>query len=360
MKIIVVILPMVIINTHTHGRDMKQLHKTSVAQVLFENLSSGISIVIFMPNTDPPIISIPILDRYLRIVEKARKEVGTDYPQYVYFGVTDSNLGECALALQNNSVVGLKIYPMLGGKAVTTGTIGVENEFTIYRAFWLARECNKAVAIHPEDPYVIEEDGYHSIRAEVAYIKRILRIAELVPGVTIILCHITCKESMELIMAARKTGINVVPEVTPHHLWFTNDGENWNSDLDPVFYHCYNPLRSKEERDYLRQCLENPNIPIILGSDGAPHTKEEKLKGAAGIPSDGEFISVPVTLKIGHRRLAELLSWNAADVFNIRVPKTTLKPVEFEERADDLEYNKGTVINPYRGSRLLLPKHFRR
>jgi len=88
----VIYLPSVIIDTHCHGRDMNQSYKTTVKQTLSEARRGLITTSFFMPNTDPPIINLEVLERYLGIIDSAKKELGMREEQYVYFGATDDNL----------------------------------------------------------------------------------------------------------------------------------------------------------------------------------------------------------------------------------------------------------------------------
>jgi dihydroorotase-like cyclic amidohydrolase len=330
-------------------------------QVLTEAKSADISITCFMPNTKPPIIDIHPLERYIGIIEEVRLSVDLEHKQYVYFGVTDYNLKECDEALEYEETVGLKIYPKSkSGKLVTTGSIGVADSRTIFKALQIARKYNKVVAFHPEDPEIIERDGKHSRRSEFEYVRFVLENAEKIPGVKIVFCHISCVESLELIIRAQKKGMKAAIELTPHHLWFTSDGNNWNANLGSVFYHCYSPLRTLGDREVLRKVLKTSNSLVLIGSDSACHTREEKREtGPAGIPSNQELVpvicSLAKELTLSEKRVANLLSFNAARFFNIRVPHELI-PFKLTEKIDCQTYNHGRVINPWIGSRLLFPK----
>jgi dihydroorotase len=354
-------LPAVIIDTHCHGRDMEESHKTTMKQVLTEAKGAGIGTTFFMPNTKPSNITISTLEQIIALNEKARIGVGIKDKQYVFFGVTDDNLAECDEALEYEETVGLKIYPKSkSGKLVTTGSIGLADPRTIIKALQIARKYHKVADFHPEDPEIIERDGKHSRRSEFEYVRQVLSIAEMIPKVKIVLCHISCVESLELIIRAQKKGMRVAIELTPHHLWFTSEGDNWNANLGSVFYHCYSPLRTLGDRETLRRILASSNPLVLIGSDSACHTREEKREtGPAGIPSNQEMVAVICTLAkqlgLSEKRVSNLLSFNAARFFNIRVPHE-LVPVKLEERIDDLKYNHGKVVNPWIGSKLLFPK----
>jgi dihydroorotase len=354
-------LPAVIIDTHCHGRDMEESHKTTVRQVLTEAKSAGIGITLFMPNTKPPIIDLPALERYIGIIEEARLSVGIIHKQHVYFGVTDDNLKECDEALEYEQVIGLKIYPKSqSGSAVTTGSIGITKDSTIKKALQIARKYHKVVAFHCDDPIYEESIRMRHAYTEYRYVEKVLQISEKIPKVKIVICHVSCAESVNLVAAAQTKGLKVVTEFTPHHLWFTHDDEHWDNGIESVFYHCFNPLRSKDDRIALRKRLASNRTLTTIGSDSACHTQEEKLeKKLAGFPSNQELIPVICTLAkqlgLSEKRVANLFSFNAARFFNLRVPNE-LVPVKLEERIDELTYNHGKVVNPWIGSKLLFPK----
>ena len=359
MKEPIIYLPSVIVDSHCHGRDMLQAHKTTVLQTLLEASKGGISISFFMPNTDPPIIDLDTLVWYIGLTVKAEMELGLRHRQFVYFGATDYNFEDCRQAMRISGVVGIKVYPAdKKGKTVTTGTIGVADDKTILKLIRLSEETGKPIAFHCDDPEIISKEG-NTIRAETAYVEKILKMALDFPRAKIVICHVSCIQSANLVLKAQRIGIQVALELCPHYLWFNADGKNWNPELDPVFYHCYNNLRPKNHREYLVELLADEKNFIIIGSDNAPHTKEEKLeKKFGGLPSNQEMVAVVLTLAqqmgILNQRIINLLCLNAAKFFQIPICGK-LKPYKLEKRVVDAEYNSDIVVNPWRGSELYFP-----
>ncbi len=355
-------LPKVIIDSHCHGRDLDQEYKTTIVQVIKEGAQGLISTSVFQPNTNPPIIDIETLRLCLLKISSAKKETDSFFRQYVYFGATDDNFFQCEKALRSKSVLGIKVYPKSkDGFVVTTGTIGVAHDESLIKHMGIAYLANKVAAFHCDDPEIIDREG-HTIAAEVSYVRKILKLAEQFPRLTIIICHVSCIESAKLILEAQWRGRRVVIELTPHHLWFSSDGMNWNPDLDPVFYHCYNQLRPRIHPVWLgERILASDNKLVIIGSDNAPHTRKEKLeKGYGGIPSNQEMVPVILTLAkrlgLSESRVTDLLCLNASRVLRIPLPKKfRYRKYLLEEWIDDLEYNNGIVENPFRGSKLLFP-----
>lgn len=355
-------LPEIIINGHGHARDMNQTHKFTVEQYLKESREAKIGISILMPNTDPPITSIAVLERYIWRIERARKKLGIQEKQYVYFGITDDNLKECERALRHPLVIGLKDYPRAkDGKTVTTGTIGVAHRLTREVGIRLAATYNKVYARHCDNPKVIAKEG-NTINAEVADIRDTIKLAKLCPRTKILICHVSCREGAELILEAQEEGLRIAIEICPQYLWFDSNMTNWIPEIDPVFYHCYNNLRPRENRNYLQKDLITKENPLVfISSDSAPHLETEKManKKLGGIPSHQELVPLAITLVkqkvISEKQMANLISFNPSKFFNIPVPEELVE-YEIEEKVDNLQYNHGKVLNPWNGSKLWFPK----
>lgn len=354
-------LPASIFNLHVHARDMNQAHKTTILQTLRQAIKAGIKIIGLMPNTDPAITSIVVLERYSKLIETALKKLNSRIIVGVWFGVTDDNLSECKKALPLWKIIGLKIYPLSSsGKTVTTGTIGVAKVKTIVEALALAKKNGKPVAVHCDHPKIIKSEGY-TIRAETEYVKLIIRAMRKVPGARVLICHVSCRKSAELILAAQKSGLDITLELCPQYLWFDNEETNWTPGLNSNFYKCFNSLRSPADREFLISLLKTDNDRIILSSDHAPHTGKEKMAGAGGIPSLLETIPVLLTLAIENNisedQVARLIYSNPARL--IRAPIQNISnisnAIKLKHEKDHCCYNRGKVVNPWQGSRLYFP-----
>lgn len=357
----IIYLPSVIIDSHCHGRDMNQAHKTTVLQTLLEAVKGGISISFFMPNTVPPIIDLDTLVWYIGLTVKAEMGLGLRHRQFVYFGATDYNLEDCRQAMRIPGVVGIKVYPAdKKGKTVTTGTIGVADHKTILKLLRLSEETGKPIAFHCDDPEIIAKEG-NTIRAETAYVEKILTMAADFLGAKVVICHVSCRQSAELILTAQKSGMQVALELCPHYLWFDANGTHWDHALDPVFYHCFNNLRSKEHRVFLTGLLPTNNPLIIIGSDNAPHTIQEKLsKRYGGLPSNQHMVPVILTLAkqlgLNDGQIANLLCLNTSRFFGVPIAEEGEPlPYRLERRIINAKYNNGKVANPWLGSELYFP-----
>jgi dihydroorotase len=349
-------LPTAIVDLHCHGRGWQHRHKTTVLQVMKEAASSGIAITAFMPNTLPAITDWSRTTTYLDVINNAQKDLQVRQKQYLYFGALDSNHAYCDRVLALEQVIGVKVYPAKNGQPVTTGSdIGVAELSSILEHMKLAAKHGKVAAIHCDDPLVIAAEG-NTKKAEVEYVIKMLGLACLIKGLRLVFCHVSCRESAELILAAQAQGIEAGIELAPHYLWFDGDGTNWNKDLSPNHYKCLNSLRSAADREYLIELAKSDNRYIFLHSDSACHTiKEKEEEGLGGLPTNQQLIPVAVTLATQHGisedRLQQLLSFNAADFYRLTVPRTVTERT-FRLRPDRKVYNHGNVKNPWKGSML--------
>lgn len=344
-----IFLPETIIDAHCHGRDMEESYKTTVEQTLREAKSGNIGITVFMPNTKPPIIDKDALSYYVGLIWGVTDSLGMKN-QYLHFGVTDDNFKTCGYALKTyDNVVGLKIYP----KGVTTGSgIGISKDESIIKSLELAVYYDKIVAVHCDGPN-------HTIKEETEYLKKVLSCLRKIRAAKVAICHISCRESAEIILRAQQEGLKVALEICPHYLWFDDERTNWNHELDPIFYHCHNKLRSLSDRHYLTSLIRGNNPLVFVSSDNAPHTKEEKLvKKFGGLPTNQEMVAVTITVatKMGlsEKQIGNLICYNAANFLNIPVSENK-EEYRLVEKIDNVAYNHGKVVNPWNGSRLIFP-----
>lgn len=343
---------------HCHGRDWQQRHKTTVDQVLLEAEKGLINVTAFMPNTDPAIDHRSRMNGYYDKIETASRRLGNKRQQYLYFGVTDDNFGECEEAANHKFVIGYKIYPLSKAKkTVTTGKTAVAMMGSILKVMELAAVKKKIVAAHCDCPDLALSEN-NSKRAEVEYLKMILGLAKLVKDLRLVICHVSCKESAELILQAQAEGLMVGIELAPHYLWFDAHGTNWRPGLQKEFYKCFNSLRTPEDRLYLCDLAFSDNEMVFIGSDNACHLREEKLNGNGGLPSNQEMVSTIVTLgterEASEKRMQDLLCYNASEFYRIPVKRENVVR-NFELKIDNLTYNNGKVVNPWNGSKLYFP-----
>lgn len=155
----------------------------------------------------------------------------------------------------------------------------------------LKNYTGQTINFHCEDSEILaqhaSESTHEARRPELAEVKGVEFALEIIKKYSINgkICHVSRRASLEKIIEAKKQGVTVTCEVTPHHLYFdqsmiTQTNRTW-LQINPA-------LGTVEDRLALIQGLKNGDIDF-LASDHAPHTKEEKLNGISGMPGLDTF-----------------------------------------------------------------------
>ena len=162
---------------------------------------------------------------------------------------------------------------------------GVQSESLMREAMMQCRRLGKILAAHCEDNSLLHggyihdgayarAHGHRGICSESEWgpIARDLRLAEET-GCAYHVCHVSTKESVALIRAAKRRGVDVTCETAPHYLTFTDEDlqEDGRFKMNP-------PLRAREDRDALIEGLLDGTIDMLV-TDHAPHSREEKGRG---------------------------------------------------------------------------------
>ena len=162
---------------------------------------------------------------------------------------------------------------------------GVQSESLMREAMMQCRRLGKILAAHCEDNSLLHggyihdgayarAHGHRGICSESEWgpITRDLRLAEQT-GCAYHVCHVSTKESVALIRAAKRRGVDVTCETAPHYLTFTDEDlqEDGRFKMNP-------PLRAREDRDALIEGLLDGTIDMLV-TDHAPHSREEKARG---------------------------------------------------------------------------------
>lgn len=228
---------------------------------------------------------------------------------------------------------------------------GVQSKEMMKEAMLRAKALGKIIVAHCEDNSLLHggyiHDGVyaskHSHRgicseSEWKPIKRDLELCRQT-GCAYHVCHISCKESVELIRQAKAQGIDVTCETGPHYLILTDEDlkEDGRFKMNP-------PLRSKEDRQALIEGVLDGTIDMIA-TDHAPHSQEEKSRGLeksafgiVGIETAFQLLYTHLVKKniISLERLVELLAVNPRKRFGL----------EYDNSFTVWDLDKKTVINP--------------
>ncbi|WP_278925766.1 dihydroorotase [Staphylococcus auricularis] len=259
-----------LVDVHVHLREPGGEHKETIATGTAAAARGGYTTVCPMPNTRP----VPDTVEHMQQVNDIIKQTA-NVRVLPYSAITVRQAGE--------EHVDFEALANEGAFAFTDDGVGVQQSSMMYEAMQAAAKVNKAVVAHCEDNSLIYGGAMHDgKRSEELGIPGIPNICEAVQiardvllaeaaGAHYHVCHVSTKESVRAIRDAKKAGIHVTAEVTPHHLLLTEDdipGDNAMFKMNP-------PLRSKEDREALIEGLLDGTIDCIA-TDHAPHAAEEK------------------------------------------------------------------------------------
>ena len=259
-----------LVDVHVHLREPGGEHKETIETGTKAAARGGFTTVCPMPNTKPVPDSVENLEHVNKIIEDSAQ-----VRVLPYAAITVRQAGK--------EHVDFEALAQHGAFAFTDDGVGVQEASMMYESMKEAAKQGKAVVAHCEDNSLIYGGAMHDGKrskelgipgipniCEAVQIARDVLLAEAA-GAHYHVCHVSTKESVRAIRDAKKAGIHVTAEVTPHHLLLTEDdvpGDNAIYKMNP-------PLRSKEDRDALIEALLDGTIDCIA-TDHAPHAAEEK------------------------------------------------------------------------------------
>jgi dihydroorotase len=268
-----------LVDVHVHFREPGQEYKEDLHTGSLAAAAGGFTTVIAEPNTIPPIDTPTRLRHLLDIAEK--KSVIHFYSKSAMtegmmgYRLADivklKEAGAKAISDDGNPIPGRRLMEnaLIKGKE---GGILVSphcEESALYRERILRQqEKGGQRSSHLRMPY--SSPGAGPYTSEAGFIKRDIELAEKMEA-RIHISHVSLARSVEIIANAKKRGVKVTAEATPHHLLLTKEMEDEigpNAKVNP-------PLRSEEDAAAVREGLASGVIDIIA-SDHAPHSPEEK------------------------------------------------------------------------------------
>lgn len=315
------------IDPHVHLRDWAQKEKETVAHGLKVAKMAGIERVFDMPNTNPPLVEREtILDRLALGTGEARK-LKMSYS--VYAGLTKDPEQIKAMVLLHSElfplVVALKMF--LSHSTGNMGIVDYEEQRNVIRTLSEA-DYKGVLAVHAEkeslnNMKLEDPDDYSSHssarprESEIESVRDIIRLVkeEKFHG-HLHICHISTKDAVLEVMKAKEEGLSISMGATPHHALLTlddaRDGKR-GLKMNP-------PLRSEEDRAFIYESLKNGTIDNVE-SDHAPHTLEDKEKGASGIPCFSGMLLLYHKLKedgVDKERLLDLFGRNVIKTYGLK------------------------------------------
>ena len=288
------------IDTHAHFRDPGFEYKEDIESGSKAAVRGGYTTVTLMPNTKPVCSSKEILDY---VVNKG-KEVGL-VDLYQTVSITKNLSGE-----EINHLREFEGNPNV--KAITDDGKGVSDSKIMMEAMKIAKENNWIVMSHAESPEFSRVDMR---LAENMMTWRDITLAKFV-DCRLHMSHVSTKEAMKYIIEGKNDGVKVTCEITPHHLALNNKISNYR--VNP-------PIREEDDVNFLIKAIKM-NYVDCIGTDHAPHSKEDKEKGAPGMIGIEQAFSICYTklVKENHislNKLSQLMSGNAAKLLNINKGK---------------------------------------
>jgi dihydroorotase len=319
------VLPAVI-DPHVHFRTPGLEYKEDWRTGARAAVRGGCTMVFDMPNTKPPTFTADLLDEKKALIDQQLNEAGIPLRYQLFFGADKQHLNE--IPGVKDAVVGIKVF-----MGCSTGNLVIDDDESLHAVFSIAARENMLVAVHAEDEHMIRERkasyhgemNYHAhshLRNVEVATTAVAKAVELTRryGTRLYILHVSSAEEIDIIRTAKKDGLPVFAETTPHHLFFDTsayDVLGGKAVVNP-------PLRDKKNREVLFSAIHEKIIDTI-GSDHAPHTVEEKSKAYGECPSGmpGIEFMLPLLLnaynekKISLDEVVSLTSARARDIFHI-------------------------------------------
>ena len=341
-------------DVHVHFREPGFSYKETIETGTQASAAGGYTAVCTMPNLNPVPDSAEHLKQQLQLI--GQQAVIHTYP---YGAITVGQQGACLADLEGmaDDVI-----------AFSDDGKGVQNDEMMRQAMLRAKALGKMIVAHCEvnsllqggyihDGEYARKNGHKGIcsASEYEQIARDLKLAEET-GCKYHICHISTKESVELIRQAKKRGVDVTCETGPHYLVMDDSDlqEDGRFKMNP-------PLRSKEDRLALVEGITDGTIDMIA-TDHAPHSAEEKAKGLAGSAFGVVGIETAFSVLYTHlvqkgiislEKLIELVAINPRKRFGIPMGEDfTVWDLEKEFTVDpDTFLSKGKAT-PFKGWQL--------
>ena len=305
-------------DVHVHFREPGFSYKETIASGSAAAAHGGYTAVCTMPNLSPVPDCAEHLKAQLDAIDKSA------VIEVIPYGAI--TVGEKGEELSDMESMADKVY------AFSDDGRGVQNVGMMREAMAKAKRLGKIIAAHCEDNSLLfggyihdgeyaKAHGHRGISSESEYrqIERDLRLAEET-GCAYHVCHISTKESVELIRQAKARGVDVTSETAPHYLVLCDEDmqEDGRFKMNP-------PLRSREDKQALIEGIKDGTIDMIA-TDHAPHSAEEKgrgleksLMGVVGLETAFPVLYTELVKKniITLERLVELMSFKPKERFRI-------------------------------------------
>lgn len=284
------------IDTHAHFREPGLTYKEDIGTGSMAAVKGGYTAVCLMANTSP----ICSTKEVVEVVRNRAKEVNLiDIHQCV--SITNNFDGKTLEHLNS-------FYEDKELRAISDDGVGVMDSSVMMKAMEIAKERNLIIMSHAEDKTFSKIDMRI---AENLMTFRDVYLAK-VTGARLHMAHVSTIEAINCIKEAKDSGANVTCEITPHHIALTTKESNYR--VNP-------PIREEED---VRAIINAIKLGVVdcIGTDHAPHTEEDKAKGAPGMVGLETAFPICYTKlvkenEISLNKLSELMSKNPAEILGM-------------------------------------------
>ena len=342
-------------DVHVHLREPGFSYKETIKTGSMAAARGGYTEVFAMPNLDPVPDSPEHLEPELELI---RRDAAISVRPYGALTVGEKGLIPAAFDRMADSVV-----------AFSDDGKGVQDEGMMREVMERCRALNKVLAAHCEDERLLHggyihdgayarAHGHRGICSESEWrpIERDIRLASET-GVKYHVCHVSCRESIELIRDAKKSGVDITCETAPHYILLDENDiqEDGRFKMNP-------PLRAREDRDALIEAVCDGTVDMIA-TDHAPHSAEEKARGLEKSPFGVVGIETAFPLLytylvksgvISMDRLTELIVSAPRERFGVPLSECgwSLWDLEAEYAIDPNEFLSMGKATPFAGLRV--------
>ena len=337
-------------DVHVHLREPGFSYKETVATGTAAGARGGYTALCSMPNLNPP----PDTPEHLAVqLEAIRRDARIRVYPYGCITMDQTGRGE---------VTDMAALSQAGAVAFSDDGKGVQQEERMHEAMERAAALGQMIVAHCEDESLLTGGWIHegvyaaahghkgiSSASEWKQVERDLKLAEET-GCRYHVCHVSTKESVELIRQAKARGVRVTCETGPHYLVLCDEDlqEDGRFKMNP-------PLRGKEDRDALIAGLLDGTVDMIA-TDHAPHSAEEKgrgleksLMGIVGLETAFPVLYTHLVLPgvLTLEQLVERMSVRPRQVFGLPGGLEPGQPADLAvlELTEEYEIDPGTFLS---------------
>lgn len=317
-----------LVDCHVHFRVPGGEHKEDWKTGARAAIAGGVTTVFDMPNNSPACATKERLEEKRRLIDAQLAEASIPLRYHLYLGASEKTISE--IEKTKDESIGVKVF--LGQ---STGDLLMDKNAAFEEVCRIAARVNAIVAVHAEDEKIMQEEQRRispeeltDVRVHSRIRKREAAISAMQKavlmgkkyGTKLYFLHASTKEEVDVVRQAKRDGLTIALETTPHHLFLNTDAYEMlgtKAQMNP-------PLRTPEDQAALWEGLRDGTIDTI-GTDHAPHTMEEKNqpygKAPSGVPGIETLLPLMLTAvrdeKLTLDRLIAVTRTNAEKFFGL-------------------------------------------